>query len=255
MEILNFEEHVILEYVDSLFAIQEGIDTESLRAKCVKVIDKIKTLPLESKKKVLTRLVTSLLVLASSTTVYNIIHSIKDPATTTIVDSKFIDKLAAFKDPLKLSLDKEGIEHIKNEEKLKLKVYKLGDNKLTVGWGHAEDIKKTKLKRGQHIDLETAKKFFEKDLSDAEEGVKRMFDQWSEKGIERKITQEQYNALVSMAFNMGITKFRGSEFIQHVKHGDYKKAGEMIKTTGISHKYPGLKIRREKEAKMFLSQL
>ena len=189
--------------------------------------------------------------MASVKTVYNIIHSTKDPVAISVVDKK----INLFRDPLTMNITSDAIKSIKDFEKLKLKVYKLGDDKLTVGWGHAEDIDKTKLKKGQEIDIETAKKFFKEDISNAEAGVKRMFDQWRQKGIDRKITQDQYNALVSMAFNMGITSFRECGFIQHIKHGDYKKAGEMITKTRISSKYPGLEKRREKESKMFLSYL
>ena len=61
-----------------------------------------------------------------------------------------------------------------------------------------------------------------------------------------------YDAMVSMAYNMG-PGIRKSDFIQAVKKGDLKTAKELILTTSenLFDDFPGLKTRREKEAKMF----
>ncbi len=69
--------------------------------------------------------------------------------------------------------------------------------------------------------------------------------------------QDRYVAMVSMAFNMGRSGFRGSHFIQLVKRGKYEKAkDEIMKTSRRSfRKFPGLKDRREKEANFFASGL
>lgn len=66
-----------------------------------------------------------------------------------------------------------------------------------------------------------------------------------------------YDAMVSMAFNMGRGGFRGSHFIQLIKNGKYEEAQkEIMKMSKRSfRKYPGLKDRREKESDLFASGL
>lgn len=132
---------------------------------------------------------------------------------------------------------------------------KIGDGKITVGWGHAEPVKTSKYKKDQVITREEAKKLLQEDLNRSADGVRRIFKEWKDKGIERKITQDQFDALVSMAFNLGVSGLRKSDVIQHIKKGDYKKAGESIKKQSLSKKFSGLESRREREADLFLSYL
>lgn len=62
-----------------------------------------------------------------------------------------------------------------------------------------------------------------------------------------------YDAMVSMAYNMG-AGIRTKEFIQSIKRGDLEGARELILQTSSSlfDAFPGLKTRRENEAKMFV---
>ena len=159
-----------------------------------------------------------------------------------------------YHDPLSLKLSHEGWEHIKNHEKLKLKAYRLGDKKITWGFGHAEPIKTSKYKVGYKISENDAVKLLFEDANVAAAGVKRMFQQWKQEGIDVKLTQNQYDVLVSMAFNIGVSNFRGTEFVQKLKQKDFAKAAELIKTTYVNNKkYPGLSVRRLKEYKKFIS--
>jgi len=59
--------------------------------------------------------------------------------------------------------------------------------------------------------------------------------------------------MVSMAYNMG-AGIRTKEFIQSIKRGDLAGARELIQQTSSSlfDSFPGLKTRRENEAKMFV---
>jgi lysozyme len=78
---------------------------------------------------------------------------------------------------------------------------------------------------------------------------------WESQGIKPKINQKMYDAMISMIFNMGIGNFRTSEFIQMVKRGEFDSASQEIKnmSANMFKKYPGLKIRREKESELFSS--
>lgn len=140
---------------------------------------------------------------------------------------------------------------IKQKGEPVLKAYKLGDNKITVGWGHAEPIDNSNFKEGQIITKAKAEELFKKDVLKSKDDIDDIFREWKAKGIEFDISQGMYDAMISMDYNMGRSGFRNTEFIQLVKKGEYNKAKEHIKKTKISSKFPGLKVRRDKESEMF----
>lgn len=146
-------------------------------------------------------------------------------------------------------------DFIKQEEGFSLTVYEIkgkngkSDGMVTVGWGHAEIKGKSSLRKGDKISMEKAIDFFEKDIKNAEEGLNRILNNWEQNGIKVEINQQMYDAMVSMIFNMGISKFRKTEFIQLVKRNELKKAKQEILITNAN--YPGLKERRKRESFLF----
>lgn len=154
------------------------------------------------------------------------------------------------------SISDSLIEFMKTEEgsaKFKgepvLVAYDLGDGMITIGWGHAENKSNSQFKVGDTIKLEKAKELLNQDLKNAENAVKSVFQKWKDENIPFYIDQNMYDAMVSMAFNMGRGGFRGSDFIQLVKKGNYEEAKERILSTKVS--YPGHIERRKKESEMF----
>jgi len=165
-----------------------------------------------------------------------------------------------YRDPLELSISDKAVEMIKKHEKLMLNAYTIGDRiggerAITIGYGHANPESRSKYQLGDKITKEEAERLLKKDLQRKEEGVKRIFRQWKEQGIDRKITQGMYDAMVSMAFNMGIGGLRRSEFIQELKKGNYKKAADLITSTRVSDRFSGLIKRRHDERDMFLRDI
>jgi len=165
-----------------------------------------------------------------------------------------------YKDPTKMIFSQEGWDHLRYEEgsiKHKgepvLTVYALNDGKKTVGWGHAESFKNSKLKVGQKITKAEAQAYFIKDVNRAAKGVKRMFKKWKKQGIDIKLTQNQYDVLVSLAFNKGVAGLYRSNYIQELKKGNYKTVAELIEKEGKNSKWGGIKKRRHKESKKFLT--
>lgn len=247
----NFIEKEIYEYIDNFILLnEERIDFISIQHKIQSLLNKIKNFSKESKRKYIIYLITSLLSITTVDNIINIINQSKDPVAISVVDEKF-----KLKDVSEMFTSEEGKQHIKVEEKLKLNAYSIGDRMITIGWGHAEKKNKSKFKLGQTITKELADKLFEEDIKIVENGVKRIFQQWKNKGIDRKITQSQFDALISMAYNMGINNLRKSDVVRFIKKGHYKKAGEVIKYTNLDSKFPGLEKRRRKESSMFLSYL
>lgn len=157
------------------------------------------------------------------------------------------------KNPLSLTSSKYIQEFIKNHEKLRLSAYNIGDGMITIGYGHAEPIKRSKYKIGDEITINEAEKLFKHDLSVAENGVRRIFKQWQEDGININVSQNMYDSMVSMAFNMGVSGFRQSKFIQKLKNtNNHIDAAALILTSRNSGKFSGLNNRREQEANLFL---
>jgi GH24 family phage-related lysozyme (muramidase) len=151
----------------------------------------------------------------------------------------------------KFTLSQDGWDFIKDHEKLRLKAYNIGDGKITIGWGHAEDIDKSKYKEGDPITKSEAKKIIKEDMKRAADGIRRILDSWRDQGIQVKLNQNQFDVLVSLAFNCGVQAVRNSDFIQEIKMGNFEKAGELIKVFNIDDNYPGLKIRRKMESELF----
>lgn len=145
------------------------------------------------------------------------------------------------------------IEFLKDEEGYSDEGYNIGDGKITIGWGHAEDIGDSQYEVGQKISKQEAEKLLRQDVKVASDALNRILDKWESEGIKVDINQDMYDAMTSMAYNMGIGSFRMSDFIQLVKRGKMDKAKEKIKSTSsqMFNKYPGLKKRRKKESKMF----
>jgi GH24 family phage-related lysozyme (muramidase) len=222
------------------------------------VLSKIKNLPYETKKKYLTIAISTLLGYTSYPIIQSFIDNSSDKDAKEITNKimKKKDDLSIFNDGTKLRLSKKGFQHIIDEEKPKLIAYALGDGKITIGYGHAEPIDKTKLKVGQKITKEQAKQYLKEDLKTAADGVRRMFSDWKQQGKNFKVTQDMFDALVSMAFNMGVSGLRQSEMVKYLKNGNYKTAGQLIKQTNINpDTFPGLEKRRYRESDMFLSYL
>jgi len=172
------------------------------------------------------------------------------------LETNFEDTLknSAYKDISELHLSQSGWDMIRDEEKLSLTAYSIGDGMITIGYGHAERVSSSKYKIGDTITKEEANRLFHKDVNKKASGLKRLWKRWKNKGIDIKLTQNQYDALISIIYNSGVSGMLKSDFIQELKKGNYQKTAELIKTFRINDKkFPGLRIRRLKEYEKFIS--
>jgi len=156
-------------------------------------------------------------------------------------------------DPQTLKLSQKGWDKIREHEKLRLTAYSIGDGMITIGWGHAEPIKTSKYKIGDKITKAEAQRLYVKDINEKAEAARRMFRQWKEKGSDVKITQGQFDAIVSLMFNGGVTGFRRSDIATYLFNKDYVNASQSILSFNLNNKFSGLKERREKEKELFNS--
>ena len=136
-----------------------------------------------------------------------------------------------------------GIERIKSFESFQAKAYTCPAGKLTIGYGHVilpdEDLGHvTVTERG-------AEDLLKEDLEGAEQAVNR---------ANLKIDQDQFDALVSFVFNVGVGAFQGSTLLKRIRVGDMQGAAdEFLKWNhGGGKVLAGLTRRREVERQLFL---
>jgi lysozyme len=228
--------------------------------------EKIKNLPIDLKKRILKYVLYSFLGLISIKQMQNYLEP---PLQQVVKKEKEVVKNLG---NVKIRKSSENLKnHLRYEEgsirqkgQPVLTAYDLGDGAYTIGYGHAifrgedegydflpkyEDIKP----EVTSISYEEAEKLLDDDIKVSEGIVNRILNDWEDQGIKPKLTQGMYDAMVSMAYNMG-TGIRTKEFIQAIKRGDLEGARELILQTSSSlfDTFPGLKTRRENEAKMFV---
>lgn len=141
-----------------------------------------------------------------------------------------------------------NIDLIKAHEGLRLNAYMPTPNDVwTIGYGHTKTAK-----QGMKITPAQAEDLLYSDLA------------WVEQVIASKVkvplTQNQYDALASLIFNIGGTAFGRSTVLKRLNAGDYKGAADAFlmwdkqkdKATGKMKALKGLTRRREEERSLFL---
>lgn len=93
-----------------------------------------------------------------------------------------------------LKISQKGIDLIKQFEGCKLKAYKCPAGVVTIGYGHTKGVQ-----MGDVITQEQAEQFLKDDLIEIEYEVNKRAGYWAV-----QLTQHQYDALVSFAFNAGV---------------------------------------------------
>lgn len=133
-------------------------------------------------------------------------------------------------------------DFIKGFETLRLTAYKPTPNDVwTIGWGHTRDVNK-----GDSIDVETAKRFFHEDLDTFADGVLDYVSAFP-------TTQNQFDAMVSLAFNIGLGNFSHSTVLRKHSQADYAGAAEAFKMWNKQKGkvLNGLVKRRKAEAELY----
>lgn len=140
-----------------------------------------------------------------------------------------------------MNISEKGINLIKSFEGCKLKAYLCPANVWTIGYGHTNGVYK-----GMTITQEQAEQYFLDDIKPIEEYLN---------SLNIKLTQGQYDALVSFAYNIGLGRFKNSTMLRCVKAKQFKAASEQLaKWIYVNNKVSkGLINRRDKEKDLFLS--
>ena len=159
-----------------------------------------------------------------------------------------------------MTTSKNGIDFITDREGVELKPYRDQAGLLTVGVGHrlypGDPFNRT-------ITLEEARSILREDLKKAEGPISR----W----VKVPLTQNQFDALVSLVFNIGVGAFQSSTLLRKLNAGDYgtKKVDSLgVTRTGAAAQFlqwnkitvngrlivsKGLAKRRRLESDLFLT--
>ncbi len=139
----------------------------------------------------------------------------------------------------------DGIEHIKEFEGFRSKRYLCPANKWTIGYGHVIVDSERATLWDADLTEEQATKLLMKDLVRFEDAVLAM--------VAVPLTQGQFDALVSFAYNLGEAKLRSSTLLKLLNAGDYDGARKQINRWVYSNgkKLDGLIRRRARETEMF----
>lgn len=149
-----------------------------------------------------------------------------------------------------MKIDKKGLDLIAEFEGLRLKPYLCSANVPTIGYGSTFYENGTKVKL---IDAPITKQR-------AEQLLQHTADKFAEKVaklITKPITQNQFNALVSFAFNVGITALQNSTLLRLVNNNpnDANIAKQFLRWNKAGgREVQGLTNRRIKESALYFSK-
>lgn len=134
-----------------------------------------------------------------------------------------------------------GIDLIKRFEGCRLQAYLCPAGVWTIGFGHTG----TDVHEGKRITMEEAERLLRDDLAHFERRVQQL--------VTAPLTQGQFDALVSFAFNVGLGAFERSTLLKKLNAEDYRGAAAQFSvwTKAGGRDLPGLIRRRREEKAMF----
>lgn len=145
-----------------------------------------------------------------------------------------------------MRMSRNGLELLKEWEGCILHIYKDAAGLATIGIGHLlteSDKKSGRFDKG--ITMEQALDLLAKDVAPAEEAVN--------KAVTVPLSQNQFDTLVSFAFNVGCGGFRSSTALKMVNEGRFEDVPEWLaKWNKAGGKVcDGLIVRRRNEIKLW----
>ena len=141
----------------------------------------------------------------------------------------------------------EAVAEIARSEGCKLKAYRCPAGVLTIAWGRTKGVK-----AGDTCTQEQADQWLMEDLAEFADGVKRM--------LARDASSTELGALVSLAYNIGLSGFKGPTVLRKHNEGDRQSAARAFalwnkaRVNGVLQVLPGLTARRAREAALYLSE-
>lgn len=142
-----------------------------------------------------------------------------------------------------------GLNIIKKWEGIRLVAYAdpaTGGEPYTIGYGHTSRAGPPPVKPGMRISSKEAISILQTDLNVFENGVSNL--------LKRPATQAQFDAMVSLTYNIGLGNFKKSTVLRKFNAGDFSGAAEafMLFVKANGKVMQGLINRRNEERELFL---
>ena len=149
--------------------------------------------------------------------------------------------------PESMSVSNKGVDLICEFEGKRLVAYDDGVGVWTIGFGTIKYPSGNRVKKGDTCTLEQAKEYMRHDLMEFEHTVNS--------SVKVPLNQNQFDALVSLAYNIGSSAFKSSTLVKKLNTGDYQGAADQFNVwvNAGGKRMQGLVNRREKENVLFLS--
>lgn len=140
-----------------------------------------------------------------------------------------------------MEVSARGLRLIQHHEGLRLTAYKDSAGVPTIGYGSTKGVR-----MGDEITEAQALELLEADVERHADGVRE--------AVDVPLTQHQFDALVSFAFNVGVGAFRDSTLLRKLNRGDYQGAADELLRWHYAggKRLAGLEKRREAEKTLFL---
>jgi len=144
----------------------------------------------------------------------------------------------------KMTASEKALDIIKQFEGLRYKAYKCPAGVLTIGYGHTgPDVIP-----GMEINAVYADALLKLDVKKFENAVNKL--------VKVEINQNQFDALVSFAFNVGEGNLESSTLLRKINAGNPEAGDELCKWVyGAGKILPGLIKRRQAEKELFNAEL
>lgn len=146
-----------------------------------------------------------------------------------------------------MQTSEKGVALIKVFEGCKLTAYQDSVGVWTIGYGWTQPVDGKPVRPGMVIDQETADRLLKTGLVSYENDVSRL--------VKVKLSQGQFDALVSFAYNLGARALSTSTLLKKLNAGDYAGAANEFPRWNKAggNVMSGLTRRREAERALFLS--
>ena len=140
-----------------------------------------------------------------------------------------------------MNISQNGINLIKQFEGLRLEAYQCAAGVWTIGFGHTSGVK-----QGDKITFGQAEDFLRSDLEKFENAINNL--------VTAELNQNQFDAMISFVFNIGINAFKKSTMLKFLNNNSFPLAAgqfdRWIKSKGKV--LEGLVKRRKAEKELFL---
>lgn len=152
-----------------------------------------------------------------------------------------------------MQISSKGIDELRGSEGFRAKAYTDRKGVWTIGYGHTGKVDGVPVGAGMQITKAKAEELLRNRLVEFENAVNN--------NINVPLTQDQYDVLVSLAYNIGANGFKNSSVAKLLNEGNYQAAAdELLEYNQVKDKHLGYRVfdqgvfnRRVREREHFFS--